>query len=208
MKKAVGLLMALLMLFSMSSCSVPIIRDLVGSENSLGKTNNTAVEIAAAMKDFLAAKNKSDLVLYGIEMVLDSDNNGFVILYYTGVTPKEAEYSDIYVAEVDSKTGHVERFSKANYSKDGIVPYQTVKECYALQAETLPVDSEKAIANGAKVFSGNTDFHYDYIEVFLTSKEGLEQYEICYISMLNDTVYYATVDAVGGTVLASSFGEL
>ena len=196
------------MLFLMSSCSVPMIRDLVGSENSLGKTNNTAVDIATAMRDFLAAKNKSDLVLYGIEMVLDSDNNGFVILYYTGVSPKDAEYSDIYVAEVDSKTGHVERFSKANYSEDGIVPYRTVKECYALQAESLPIDSEKAIASGAKVFSGNTDFHYDYIEVFLTAKDGLEQYEICYISMLNDAVYYATVDAVSGTVLASSAGEL
>lgn len=208
MKKAVGLLMALLILFSMSSCSVPIIRDLVGSENSLGKTNNTAVEIATAMKDFLAAKNKSELVLYGIEMVLDSDNNGFVILYYTEASPKDAEYSDIYVAEVDSKTGHVERFSKANYAKDGIIPYQTVKECYALQGESLPVDSEKAIANGTKVFSGNADFHYDYIEVFLTNKDGSEQYDICYISMLNDTVYYATVDAVSGTVLAFSSGEL
>ena len=208
MKKAVGLLMALLMLFSMSSCSVPIIRDLVGRENSLGKTKNTAVEIATAMKDFLVAKNKSDLVLYGVEMVLDSDNNGFVILYYTEESPKEAEYSDIYVAEVDSKTGHVERFSKANYAKDGIVPYQTVKECYALQADALPVDSEKAIANGTKVFSGNADFHYDYIEVFLTSKDGLEQYDICYISMLNDVAYYATVDAVSGAVLTFSSGEL
>ena len=208
MKKVISILTAVLMLLSMSSCSVPIIRDIVGSENSLGKTNNTAVEIATAMEVFLAAKNKSDLVLYGVEMVLDSDNNGFAALYYADSQPKTADYSDIYVAEVDSKTGHVERFSKANYSKDGIVPYQTVKECDPLQAKNLPVDSEKAIANGSKVFAMSVDFHYDYIELFLTSAGGEEKYDIRYISMLNDLAYYVSVDAVSGAVLTSSVGEL
>lgn len=208
MKKVVSILMVAMMLLSMSSCSIPIIRDIVGSENSLGKTNNTAVEIATAMEGFLSAKNKEDLVLYGVEMVLDSDNNGFVALYYAAAQPKAADYSDIYVAEVDSKTGHVERFSKANYSKDGIVPYQAVKEGDPLQAETLPVDSEKAIANGSKVFAATADFHYDYIELFLTSAGGEEKYDIRYISMLNDLAYYVSVDAVSGAVLASSVGEL
>lgn len=208
MKKFFALLTVLLMVVSMTSCSIPIIGDFIKSDSSLGKTNNTAVTIAAAMEEFLKAKNKSDMVLYGMEMVLNSDANGAVLLYYTAALPEVAEYSDIYVAEVDSKTGHVERFSKANYSNDGIEPYQMVKEGQALQAGNLPIDSGKAISNGSKAFSGNQDFRYDYIEVSLSASTGLEQYEIRYISMMNDMVYYCTVDGVSGAVLASSTGIL
>lgn len=208
MKKIMSLLTGLLILVAMSSCSIPIVSDFVESENSLGKTNNTAVTIAGAMNEFLDAKNKSDMVLYGVEMALNSDANGSVLLYYTAVLPEVAEYSDIYVAEVDSKTGHVQRFSKANYSEDGIVPYQMVKEGQAILVDSLPVDSGKAISNGVKAFSGNVDFQYDYIEVSITAPNGLAQYEIRYISMLNDIIYYCTVDGVSGTVLASSNGVL
>ena len=208
MKKIVALITVLAMLLMMTACSVPVIRDLVGSENSLGKTNNTAVTIATARKDFLKSKNKEELVLYGMEMILNSDSNGAVLLYYSAALPEDASYSDLYVAEVDSKTGHVERFSKANYTQDGIAPYEMVKNGYAIQADALPIDSGKAISNGTKVFSGNLDFHYDYIEVTLTAPNGLERYDIEFISMLNDTVFYCTVDGVNGAVMASSTNVL
>ena len=208
MKKCLTLGLVLLITFMMSSCNLPIISDFVESDSSLGKTNNTAVTISSAMNDYLAAKNKSDMVLYGVEMALNSDGNGTVLLYYTAVLPEVAEYSDIYVAEVDSKTGHVQRFSKANYTEDGIDPYQMVKEGRAIRVDTFPVDSGKAISNGVKAFSNNSDFHYDYIEIIIMSLNGQEQYEIRYISMLNDLVYNCTVDAVTGAVLASSVGAL
>ncbi len=208
MKKFAALLLILAMLVSLTACNIPIVSDFIKSDSSLGKTNNTAVTIAAAMNDYLAAKNKSDMVLYGMEMALNGDGNGAVLLYYTAVLPEAAEYSDIYVAEVDSKTGHVQRFSKANYSDDGIEPYQMVKEGKAIRVDSLPIDSGKAISNGVKAFSGNQDFQYDYIEITVFNTDGLEQYDIRFISMLNDLIYYCTVDGVSGAVLASSTGAL
>lgn len=208
MKKSFLALLAALVLISLSSCSVPIISDFVQSDESLGKTNNTAVPIAAAMKEYLQAKNKEDLFLYGIEMILNSDGNGTVKLFYTKKTPEEAEYSDIYVAEVDSRTGHVERFSKADYAEDGLTPFELVKYGNAFDAATLPVDSEKAISAAAQAFSNNQDFHYDYVQVELSMTGALEQYEIRFISMLNDRTYLCMVDAVNGAVLESSSGAL
>lgn len=208
MKKSFLALLAALVLISLSSCSVPIISDFVQSDESLGKTNNTAVPIAAAMKEYLQAKNKEDLSLYGIEMILNSDGNGTVKLFYTKKTPEEAEYSDIYVAEVDSRTGHVERFSKADYAEDGLTPFELVKYGNAFDAATLPVDSEKAISAAAQAFSNNQDFHYDYVQVELSMTGALEQYEIRFISMLNDRTYLCMVDAVNGAVLESSSGTL
>lgn len=208
MKKSFLALLAALVLISLSSCSVPIISDFVQSDESLGKTNNTAVPIAAAMKEYLQAKNKEDLSLYGIEMILNSDGNGTVKLFYTKKTPEEAEYSDIYVAEVDSRTGHVERFSKADYAEDGLTPFELVKYGNAFDAATLPVDSEKAISAAAQAFSNNQDFHYDYVQVELSMTGALEQYEIRFISMLNDRTYLCMVDAVNGAVLESSSGAL
>lgn len=209
MKKKIGaLLTAFVMLFGMSGCSLPIIGDFIESENSLGKTNNTAVTIAAAMPEFLKAKRKSDLVLYGVEMVLNEDSNGIVKLYYTGAKPNEAEYSDIFVAEVDSKTGHVERFETVQYAEDGITPYEMVKNGSPIDVPALPIDSGKAISAGAKAFSGDLEYHYDYIHVLLHKSTGLEQYEIRFISMLNDQIYYSTVDGVSGALIASSVGAL
>ena len=208
MKKSFLARLAALVLISLSSCSVPIISDFVQSDESLGKTNNTAVPIAAAMKEYLQAKNKEDLSLYGIELILNSDGNGTVKLFYTKKTPEEAEYSDIYVAEVDSRTGHVERFSKADYAEDGLTPFELVKYGNAFDAATLPVDSEKAISTAAQAFSNNQDFHYDYVQVELSMTGALEQYEIRFISMLNDRTYLCMVDAVNGAVLESSSGAL
>lgn len=207
-KRLFALLAAAVLLLSLSSCSIPIIGDLFESEESLGKTNNTAVTIAAAMKDYLKNKNKEELSLYGLEMVLNSDGNGVVKLYYAEGSPAQVAYSDIRVAEVDSKTGHVERFSKADYAEDGLTPYQMVREYNAFDAASLPIDSEKAISMGIRAFSNNQDFHYDYVQLRLAAPGTLEQYDIQFISMLNDTVYYCTVDAVSGTVLSSSAGAL
>ena len=73
-KSVVALLLVALMLLS-SSCSVPIIGDFVQSDESLGKTNNTAVTIASAMQDYLKKKDKQDLSLYGVDLVLNSEGN-------------------------------------------------------------------------------------------------------------------------------------
>ena len=209
MKKSIfAFLLAVSMLFSLSSCTVPILGDFFESEESLGKTNNTSVTIAGAMKEYLVKKNKEDLSLYGVELVLNSDGNGTVKLYYAAESPDQVDYSDIQVAEVDSTTGHVERFSKADYAQDGLIPYQMVKECSAFDAATLPIDSEKAISKGVRAFSNDLDFYYDYVQIELTAPNTLEQYSIRFISMLNDTVYYCTVDAVNGAVLTSSVGVL
>lgn len=207
-KNVLALIMALMLLLGMTSCSIPIISDFIESEDSLGKTNNTAVAIAAAMKDYLKNKKADDLSLYGIEMILNSDGNGNVKLYYAEGSPDQVDYSDIRVAEVDSKTGHVERFSKADYAKDGIAPYQTVRDCNAFDAGTLPIDSQKAISLGIRAFSSDSEFHYDYVQLSLTSPGDLEQYEIRFISMLNDTVYTCKVDAVNGAVLSSAVNAL
>ncbi len=207
-KKLLAVLLIICVMLSLASCSIPLIGDFFESENSLGKTNNTAVAIAEAMKDYLKNKNKEDYALYGIEMILNSDSNGMVKLYYSAVAASEAEYSDIRVAEVDSKTGHVERFGKANYAKDGLLPYQLVKEADPFDGGSLPVDSGKAVSAAVRAFSGNADFHYDYVQIRLSAPSGLEQYEVEFISMLNETIYYCTVDAVSGAVLESSTGSL
>ena len=207
-KRIAALLLAVVMLMGLSGCSIPVIGDLVHQDNSLGKTNNTAVAIVSAMEEFLENKNQSDLVLYGLEMILNADSNGIVRLYYTDVQPQNAVYSDIYVAEVDSKTGHVERFEKINYADDGITPFQIVKENHPIDVAALPVDSGAAINTGVRAFSGDAEFYYDYIHVSLTKADALEQYEIRFISMLNDQIYYCTVDAVNGGLIASSVGVL
>lgn len=197
-------------LIFLSSCSgsIPIIGDFIKSDSSLGKTNNTAVTIADAMKDYLESQGEEDCALYGMELILNSDGNGTVKLYYTDETPENAEYSDVYVAEVDSKTGHVEHFDSADYAKDDIKPYQFVREGCSFDAASLPIDSNKAISKGVKAFSSDTDFYYDYVQMDLSAMEGAERYDIRFISMLNDTVYLCTVDAVSGSVLSSEVEPL
>ena len=204
MKKRFAILALLLAaLLALNACSIPIIGDFIKSESSLGKTNNTAVTIADAIKGFLESKNKEHFSLYGMELILNSDGNGMVKLYYTGSLPEKAEYSDVWVAEVDSKTGHVERFERADYAKDGLTPYRLVREGAAFDAASLPIDSGKATGIGVKAFSTDMDFHYDYVQMELSAPEGVEQYDIRFISMLNDTVYACRVDAVSGALLKS-----
>lgn len=200
MKKKLFTVLLIAVMLSFTGCS--------GVSRSLGKTNNTAVAIAGAMKDYLDGRGKSNLALYGLEMILNSDGNGTVKLYYTAATPERASYSDVYVSEVDSKTGHVERFGKADYAKDGITPYQMVRECRAFDAASLPIDSSTAVTSGLRAFSGNTEFYYDYVQIALSAPGETERYEIRFISMLNDMIYYCTVDGVNGAVLASSVGAL
>lgn len=201
-KKILMVIVSAFILLSLSSCSV--LGDFMGSKNSLGKTNNTAVTIAGAMENYLAQKKIDNHSLHGIELILNSDSNGTVKLYYSVAPAAEAEYSDLYVAEVNSKTGYVERFKKANYSKDGIKPYQLVKETDSFDAASLPIDSGNAFSVGVRAFSTNTDFHYDYVQMLLTSTNGTEKYSIEFISMLNDKIYCCEVDAVSGSVLNSS----
>ncbi len=207
-KKAIVFIMAAVVLLFITSCSIPVISDFIESDESLGKTNNTAVTIAEAMEEYLAAKKKSDLSLYGIEMVLNSNANGTVKLYYAKGTPDQIQYSDIQVAEVDSKTGHVERFSKADFEEDGSIPYEMVQECIAFDGGSLPIDSEKAVSIATRAFSNNLEFHYDYVQIQLSAPDSLEQYKIRFISMLNDSVYNCVVDAVSGAVLSSSVDVL
>lgn len=207
-KRVLAILLLAVTLISFSSCSIPIFGDLFESENSLGKTNSTAVTIAAAMDGYLDKKGKEALDLYGISLSLNSDGNGTVKLFYTEKKTNKVTYSDIYVAEVDSTTGHVSRFGKASFPKDDVTPYRTVCEGNAFDAGNLPIDSEKAVSLGVKAFSNDPDFYYDYVQLLLSAPGSLERYDIRFISMLTDTVYYCTVDAVSGAVLSSSSGAL
>ena len=202
-RSIVAFLLVVLMLLS-SSCAIPIIGDFVQSDESLGKTNNTAVTIAAAMKDYLKKKDKQNLSLYGVDLLLNSDGNGEVKLFYAQGKTQDMKYDDIYVAEVDSTTGHVERFSKADFSKDELAPYEIVRNGKPMDAGALPIDSEKAISLAVKRFASNPEFHYDYVQIRLSMPAATEIYSISFISMLNDVVYSTTVDAVTGTLLDSS----
>jgi hypothetical protein len=200
-KKFLALVALLLVAVLTASCSMSDLAKLFESDESLGKTNNTAVAIADAMDGYLEKKKMTDQALYGVEMNLNSDSNGLVKLYYSAVSPEEAKYEDIYVAEVDSKTGHVERFGKVDFKKEGKVPFQLVKQSTAFDAGTLPIDSGKAISTASRIFNENADFYYDYVYILLSAPDGKEIYEIEFISMLNDQVYHCTVDAVSGAVL-------
>jgi uncharacterized membrane protein YkoI len=207
-KQMILLLLLALVLTFCSSCSLPIVGDFFENDKSLGKTNNTATTISKAMNDYLAKKNKEDFALHGVELTLNSDSNGLVKLYYSAESADVAEYSDIYVAEINSKTGYVERFEKAVYSEDGIEPYQLVKTTEAFDGASVPIDSGKAMSYGVRAFSGELEFYYDYIQMMLSAPNGVEQYSVRFISMLNDKIYNCTVDAVSGTVLASSVEPL
>lgn len=209
MKKRIFLpLLLICILLFLTSCSLPVIGDFFENDKSLGKTNNTAVTISKAMTDYLGKKNKENYSLHGIELTLNSDSNGLVKLYYSAVAAGQAEYSDIYIAEINSKTGYVERFDKAVYSKDGIDPYQLVKTTDAFDGASIPIDSGKAMSYGVRAFSGEPEFYYDYVHMLLTAADGVEQYSIQFISMLNDKIYSCNVDAVSGTVLSTAIETL
>ncbi len=203
-KRLMVLTIAVLMVMTMSSCSIPLIGDFVESEESLGKTNNSAATIGEAMKGYLELQEKGDYALYGIDMNLNSDANGTLKLYYCGKSPADADYSDVWVAEVNSKTAHVERFSKLDYDSDGEAPYLMVKNNDSFDAGSLPYDSDKAIVVGVRSFSGDLEFQYDYVQMVLTAPNGKPRYDVRFISMLNDTIYCCTIDAVSGSVLAHS----
>ncbi len=203
-KTLITVIAAVLILVACSSCSVPIIGDLIESEESLGKTNNTAATIGEAMKGYLELQEKENYALYGIDMQLNSDANGYLKLYYCESAPADAEYSDVWVAEVNSKTAHVERFSKLDHDLDGEDPYYMVKNNDTFDAGSLPVDSDKAIGFGIRAFSNDLEFQYDYVQMQLTAPNRKPAYEIRYISMLNDLVYCCTVDAIGGNILSQS----
>lgn len=204
MKKLIVFVVSLVMAVSLSSCSVPIISDFFESEESLGKTNNTAATIGEALKDYLKLQEKENYALYGVDMRLNSDANGMLKFYYCGVAPMDAEYGDVWVAEVNSKTAHVERFSALDYEEDGEAPYFMVKNNESFDAGSLPFDSFRAIGAGVRAFSDDLEFQYDYVQISLTAPKGKACYDIRYLSMLNDTIYCCTIDAVSGAVLASS----
>ena len=139
-----------------------------------------------------------------MDLLLNSDGNGEVKLFYAQGKTQDMKYDDIYVAEVDSTTGHVERFSKADFSKDELAPYEVVRNCKPMDVGALPIDSEKAISLAVKRFASNPEFHYDYVQIRLSMPAATEIYSISFISMLNDVVYSTTVDAVTSTLLDSS----
>ena len=205
MKRTIFLiLLCLAMLFSFTACSSFSI-----STNSVGKDNTSAKKMAEVIKADLEAKSEnSNYTLYGIEMTMDTEDIGKAKLLYTDKLPQNLKYSDITVVTVDTRTGKIESVEDADFSTMGTVPYKTIVDGAPLGIGDWKKDSDEALAIAQNTFYGEQDFIYNYARLTAKIQDDVCQYEVTFISFVNDLQYSCCVDAMTGAVFAKEIEAL
>lgn len=199
MKRLLCSVLALLVIASFSSCGI--------SADNIGKTANSAMTVATELTDIFAARKKTGYDLYGIKMLVNSENVGTYSYFYTNKRADEVRYSDILVVEINNRTGKIERFSAPDYDKHGTEPYDLISTAMPIYPQYFGIDSTAAIKKAENEHFGN-HFSYNYIETTVCYKDGMTVYDIDHISLINNCIYNTVIDTATGNVLDSSVKEL
>ncbi len=196
-KRMIGIFLCTLIMITAVGCS-----SFSVSTNSVGKDNTTAKKMATVINEEIAdSKRSADYTLYGIEMSMDAEGNGKAHLIYTKVLPENLKYSDIRIVTVDTRTGKVDSVKSADFSLYGTAPYETIINGAPLQIESWKQDSGAALSAAQNTFSAEENFVYNYAQISAAVTDGIEQYKITFVSLVNHLQYISYVDGMTGTVL-------
>ncbi len=177
--------------------------------NTVGKNNTSAKKIAAEIeKDMLAENPESNYVLYGLEMSMDVEGIGKARLYYTDKLPQDLKYSDIKVITVDTRTGQIDSVSDADFLSMGTTPYSFIVNGAPAMLDDWSKDSEDARKIAENTFYGEENFVYNYVKISAAVLEEIRQYEVTFISFVNDTRYICRIDGMTGNVISKEIMEL
>ena len=175
---------------------------------SVGRTNTTVIKMYNQIKDHFEQSDKSGYLLYGVEMSLDAQGIGSAVLVYTNKRPDDIQYNDIYLAEVDCRTGAVTKMGTPDYATYGDSPYKLIEKGVPLSLESWKVDSDAAQKTALSAHMSENGFEYNYMKLCATVVDTVEAYVIEHISLVNNMVYTTVVDAVTGDIIQKSTDEL
>ena len=202
MKKTVSVL--LIALLAVTLCGCNFIGD---GRNTVGKSNNTVMTVYTALKDNLASRGKDEYKLYGVRLVTNSENVGKFTYYYAAKRPDEMKYSDILVVEVNNRSGRIEKCSSPDYAEYGATPFEIVSTAMPIDPDSFGVDSGEALKNAARAHTDG-GFVYNYVELFVSYKDGAVVYDIGHVSLVNNCIYHSIVDVMTGAVISTSVEDL
>jgi len=202
LKKVITLFLICLILVQTASCDI-----ITNEKNSIGKSGNTVVTVYNALKENFVLRKKEGYSLYGVRMIVNSENVGMYTYVYTDKKPDSLKYTDILVVEVNNRTGRIEKFSAPDYETYETMPYDMIKTAMPIDPSLYAIDSDTAVKNAAKAHFGN-NFNFNYIELFSYYYQGKPVYIINHISLVNDCIYRSVVDVMTGDVIDKSVEEL
>lgn len=179
------------------------------SIGSVGKNNTTAKKIAAEIEKDLTGEDKTNnYVLYGVEMSMDYEGIGKAQLFYTDKLPQDLMYSDITVVTVDTRTGKIDSVGGADFATMGVTPYECIVDGAPLMLSEWKKDSEEARTVAENTFYGEENFVYNYVKISAGIVNELRQYEVTFISFVNNLQYRCCIDGMSGAVISSEITEL
>lgn len=176
-------------------------------KSNVGKGANTVMTVYTAVNEMMKEKNKADYKLYGIRMLMNSENVGTFTYVYTDKRPDAMSYSDIFVVKVNNRTGNIEKMSAPDFADYGSAPYDMIKTAVPIDPSHFGVDSDTALKTASKAHFA-TGLTYNYIDANILYKDGLCVYEVKYISLVENLVYISVVDALTGTLISKTVEEL
>ena len=205
MKKRLTLiLMCVAMLCMLVGCS-----SFSLSISSVGKDNTSAKRMAVAInEDISSGRRSSGYQLYGIDMSLNSEGIGTADLIYTKKLPQDLKYSDILIVSVDTRTGAINSVEDATFATHGTEPSETIVNGAPLQIENWKQDSGAALSTAQQTFFDEDNFIYNYALVHASVTDGIEQYRITFVSLVNHLQYICRIDAMSGAVLSKEIIDL
>lgn len=196
-----GLVLAVMLLSGCKSFSVSL--------RTVGKDNTSALKMARTInEDLYSDKKHSNYKLYAVNMAMDAEGIGTAQLIYTSKLAQNLKYSDITVVTVDTRTGKVESVKDASFASSGLAPYESIVHGAPLQMENWKKDSSDARTIAQNTFAGETNFVYNYITIYASVVNSVEQYEVTFISFVNQLKYVCVVDGMTGAVLSKEIMSL
>lgn len=195
-------LVSVMLLTSLCGCNL-----LSTEKNNIGKSNNTVVTVYNSLVENFKLRKKEGYDLYGVSVLVNSENVGTYTYIYTDKRPDELNYSDILIVEINNRTGRIEKFSSPEYSVYGQKPYDVIKTAMPLDPTSFHLDSDAAIKLAARSHYGEK-FLYNYIQTDVGYVNGQPVYDIGHISLVYNCIYKTQINAMTGAIISSSVEEL
>lgn len=202
MKRLLCVMLIVSALFMSAGCNI-----IPNEKNTVGKSNNTVVTVYKSLVENFKLREKEGYDLYGVTMLVNSENVGTYTFIYTDKRSDELNYSDILIVEINNRTGRIEKFSSPEYAVYGQKPYDFIKTAMPLDPTKFHLDSDAAIKLAAQSHFGEK-FLYNYIQTDVGYINGQPVYDIGHISLVYNCIYKTQINAMTGAIISSTVEEL